>query len=145
MDIGCIECGEASRLVGIYDTEPKAREAVVKHAGEVGGHSDEGESFGYFTGGQRSVQVFHAASGTKLGGLMSRMDELPDEPRQILETTRFFADQLARLMEKVLPGSELVASWRKVETTFAENGFWAAEPVPLEALKTFHDQRGADD
>lgn len=31
MDIGCIECGEDSRVIGIYDTQAEAEEAVEEY------------------------------------------------------------------------------------------------------------------
>jgi hypothetical protein len=31
MDIGCIECGEESAVIGIYDTEEQANKAIKKY------------------------------------------------------------------------------------------------------------------
>lgn len=64
-----------------------------------------------------------------------RMDLLPDEPRQALETTRFFADQLARLLERGMGHSEVAATWRQFSEHLQESGFWG-EPLPREALMT---------
>jgi hypothetical protein len=50
-DIGCIECGESSDVVGIYETREQAEQAQRARA--------EGDSNGnYFSGGQHRVEVF---------------------------------------------------------------------------------------
>lgn len=53
-----------------------------------------------------------------------RQAALPDEPRQVLEATRFFTDQLAFLVERVIPNSEVVAAWRKFSLAQEKKGFW---------------------
>ena len=50
-DIGCIECGESSDVVGIYETREMAEAVKVSRA--------RGDRFGnYFDGGQHIVEVF---------------------------------------------------------------------------------------
>ena len=49
-DIGCIECGESSAVVGIYATQPEAQAALVSRAGNEDG--------GYFSSGQHEVGIF---------------------------------------------------------------------------------------
>lgn len=55
-DIGCIECGEESGVVGIYPTELEAKAAITEYL-------DGGTSWGR-TGwiGQHSVEVFEVES-----------------------------------------------------------------------------------
>jgi len=50
-DIGCIECGESSDVVGIYEAREQAERVQKERA--------EGDANGsYFSGGQHSVEVF---------------------------------------------------------------------------------------
>ncbi len=50
IDIGCIECGEATEVVGVYSTHVAAQRALVARAGNEHG--------GYFADGQRRVEIF---------------------------------------------------------------------------------------
>lgn len=50
MDIGCLECGESTELVGVYATTEEAHRARVERAG--------GEDGWYMSGGQHMVDVF---------------------------------------------------------------------------------------
>lgn len=50
-DIGCIECGESSAVVGIYDSREEADAAKVARA-------DGDRDGNYFAGGQHIVAVF---------------------------------------------------------------------------------------
>lgn len=49
-DIGCIECGESSSVVGVYESREEAQAALAERAGNEHG--------GYFSGGQHHVEVF---------------------------------------------------------------------------------------
>lgn len=56
-DIGCIECGEESQPVGLFNTEKEAQEAKDKYV------TDEPNEFGISWGrkewnGQHSVKLF---------------------------------------------------------------------------------------
>lgn len=54
-DVGCIECGESSEVVGIYDERADAEVARSERAGNPGG--------GYFAGGQHEVEIFEIERG----------------------------------------------------------------------------------
>jgi hypothetical protein len=54
-DVGCIECGEDSTVVGVFESKQEAIEAARERAK---GEGDE-PPFGYFSGGQHSVEVFN--------------------------------------------------------------------------------------
>lgn len=74
----------------------------------------------------------------------TRQDALPDEPRQVLEVTRFFADQMANLVERMPGGSLVVAEWRKYSAHHEEGGFWGP-PLPRDAVlpeTAVHDGEG---
>lgn len=59
------------------------------------------------------------------------------ECEQTLEATRFFADQMARLLEKMIPESGLVRLWREFSTKCEEVGRYApGGPIPLDMLIT---------
>jgi hypothetical protein len=59
MDIGCIECGEPSQLIGVFDSENAAAKAAKAYAAEVNGDwDDEDKSGGYFSGGQHGISLF---------------------------------------------------------------------------------------
>lgn len=47
--------------------------------------------------------------------------------------TRFFADQMANLIEHAIPGAEVPALWRKFFTNLERNGFWDG-PLPKELV-----------
>jgi hypothetical protein len=63
------------------------------------------------------------------------MGQLPKEAREVLEATRFFADQLASLLERGMGHSEVAASWRQLSQTLQDSGFWG-DPLPREVLQT---------
>lgn len=54
VDIGCIECGESSALIGVYDTHESAQQAC-----------DTWQEVGW-RGGQHSYEVFDLDSGIGL-------------------------------------------------------------------------------
>ena len=60
VDIGCIECGESSNVVGIFDTIEQAEESVKKYI------TNEPNEFGYDWGrkdwnGKHYVEIFEVA------------------------------------------------------------------------------------
>lgn len=61
---------------------------------------------------------------------------LPEEVRRKVELMRFFADQMARLLDGIIPGGSGVASqWRELSANWATQGFWDAAELPLDALR----------
>jgi hypothetical protein len=58
VDIGCIECGEESKVLGIYESEDDAKKAWLIHAKNK---DKDGDEFQYFHGGQHKplIQRFH--------------------------------------------------------------------------------------
>jgi len=77
VDVGCIECGEPTKVVGVYKTLEEAKKAWYAYLREVGAHTDkfqpasaikllmgvdEGEicEQGYFSTGQHSVEIHKA-------------------------------------------------------------------------------------
>lgn len=60
VDIGCIECGEGTDVIGVYDTEELAESALQLRIEKVGANR-----FGdYFTGGQRRIEVLEVEDAT---------------------------------------------------------------------------------
>lgn len=59
VDIGCIECGEDTRIVAAYNDEAAAKAAFVAEAVRLGIETPEKKDFGagYFVGGQRYLTV----------------------------------------------------------------------------------------
>lgn len=60
VDIGCIECGESSNVVGIFDTIEQAEEAINQYI------TNEPDEIGFNWGrkewhGQHSVEIFEVA------------------------------------------------------------------------------------
>lgn len=60
VDVGCIECGEATEVVGVYATRDEAvaqvRRIAVKIDKEIPDDFDEW-GLSYFTGGQRRLEI----------------------------------------------------------------------------------------
>lgn len=54
VDIGCIECGEPSAVLGVFRSRQEALDAFSEHIGEE--VTDDGMPF--FTNGQHYAQVF---------------------------------------------------------------------------------------
>lgn len=74
VDVGCIECGENTSLIGVFDTEAGARRAVAAYAQgkklpeyEVE-TAAQGEGFEYFAGGQHRVVVLPVNVDAKTDG-----------------------------------------------------------------------------
>lgn len=56
IDVGCIECGESSALIGVYISKDLADAACAKYA-EVDERDGDGY-YGFFTNGQHHTRVF---------------------------------------------------------------------------------------
>lgn len=58
VDIGCMECGENTSVVGVFLARERAEAAFLAAAMARGIEADEHWETVYFTGGQRSLELF---------------------------------------------------------------------------------------
>jgi hypothetical protein len=65
VDIGCIECGESSRFLGVFDTIKQAREEKDKYL--TGEPNEYGTDWGRKEwGGQHLIEMFDYETGEKV-------------------------------------------------------------------------------
>ena len=57
VDVGCIECGEDTYVVGVYETEGEAIAAFHASVTELGETTRSEYAHSYFAGGQRELRV----------------------------------------------------------------------------------------